>query len=186
MIHFAVVERHISERDGTRLCDGEPASGRDVSSEDWMALREARRKAILCPDCQDRVGPRNVRSDLYGMGRHSTAHLYAVPVLEGFDEIRNCSHCRRHTDEDCPAWRKARKAVAVLQEQSRRLVRGVSELHHATGGRTATIYEFAGGSVAYFAPDAADFAEAQELKGADAAAAQRILDERGVPGGLAA
>ena len=49
----------------------------------------------LCPDCQDRVDSRDVRSGLYGMGRHSTAHLYAVPVLEGFDAIRECSHCRR-------------------------------------------------------------------------------------------
>ena len=40
------------------------------------------------------------------------------------------------------------------------------------------IYEFADGSVAYFAPDAPDFAEARELKGDDLAAAQRVLDER--------
>ena len=120
------------------------------------------------------------------MGRMSPAHLYAVPVLAGFDAIRNCSHCRRETDEDCAAWRKVRKAVAVLREQSRRLVRGVDELRHATGGCTATVYEFAGGSVAYFAPEAPDFAEAGELKGADLAAVLRILDERGMPGGMAA
>ena len=47
--------------------------------------------------------PRDVSSDLYGMGRYSTSHLYAVPVLEGFDALRNCSHCRRSTDDDCAA-----------------------------------------------------------------------------------
>ena len=181
MIHFSAVERHISERDGTRLCDGEPASGRDVSSEDWMELCDA---ATLCPDYQDRVHQRDVKPELYGMGRMSPAHLYAVPVLEGFDAIRNCSHCRRRTDDDCAAWRKARKAVAVLREQSAWLARGVTELRHATGDCTATIYEFAGGSVAYFAPEAPDFAEAEELKGEDLATAQRILDKRSIPSGM--
>ena len=186
MIHFVAVERHISERAGTRLCDGEPASELDISSEDWMEIREARVAATLCPDCQDKLHPLDVQPELYGMGRHSTAHLYAVPVLAGFDAIRNCSHCRRETDEDCNAWVKTRKAVAVLREQSRRLVRGVDELRDATGGCTATVYEFAGGSVAYFAPDAPDFAEAGELKDDDLVAAQRILDERGYPCGMAA
>ena len=101
-----------------------------------------------------------------------------MPELEGFDAIRNCSHCRRRTDDDCVAWRKARKSVAVLQEQSRRLVRGVDELRHATGGCAATIYEFADGSVAFFAPDAPDFAEAGELKDDELAAARRVLTAR--------
>ena len=131
------------------------------------------------------MNPRDVRSDLYGYDRMSTAHLYAVPVLAAFDAIRNCSHCRRNTDDDCKAWREARKAVAVLTQEAIRLVRSVDELRHATGGRTANIYQFACGSVAYFAPDAPDFQEAGELKGADLAAAQRVLDERGIPGGLA-
>ena len=71
-----------------------------------------------------------------------------------------------------------RKAVAVLQEQSTRFVRGVDELHHATGGCTASIYEFAGGSVAYFAPEAPDFDEAGELKGDELAADRRVLAAR--------
>ena len=58
------------------------------------------------------MNPRNVRSELYGMGRHTTAHLYAVPVLAAFDAIRNCSHCRRETDDNCKAWREARELVA--------------------------------------------------------------------------
>ena len=91
------------------------------------------------------------------MGRHTTAHLYAVPVLAAFDAIRNCSHCRRETDDNCKAWREVRKAVAVLTQEARRLVKGVDELRDATGGCTANIYQFACGSGAYFAPDAPDF-----------------------------
>ena len=53
--------------------------------------------------CQDEVHPRDVNSDLYGMSRHSTAHLYSVLVLEGFDAVRNCSHCRQGTDANCTA-----------------------------------------------------------------------------------
>ena len=41
------------------------------------------------------MNPRDVEPELYGMGRHTTVHLYAVPVLAGFDAIRNCSHCRK-------------------------------------------------------------------------------------------
>lgn len=145
-----------------------------------MALRRVRAAATLCPDCQERVGPRNLQPDLYGFGRRSTAHLYAVPVLAALDAIRNCAHCRRHTDEDCPSWRKAHKSVAVLQDESRRSVRGIEELHHATGGQTAAIYEFADGSVAYFAPDAPDLAEAGELKDDALGRAIEILQERGV------
>ena len=125
-----------------------------------------------------------MQSELYGYGRMSTAHLCAVPVLAGFDAVRNCSHCRRSTDDDCKAWRKLRKAVAVLRQEAKRYVKGVDELRDATGGQTATIYQFACGSVAYFAPDAPDFQEAGELKDADLAAAQRVLDERGIPGGM--
>ena len=119
------------------------------------------------------------------MGRHSTAHLHAVPVLAGFDEIRNCSQCRRNTDDDCKAWCKLRKAVAVLRQEVRQYVKGVDELWDATGGCSANIYQFACGLVAYFAPDAPNFQEAGELKGDDLAAAQRVLGARGVAGGKA-
>ena len=77
-----------------------------------------------------------------------------------------------------------RDVAAVLTQEARRLAKGVDELRDATGGRTANIYQFAGGSVAYFAPDAPDFQEAGELKGdalAKAAAkAVRILNGSGV------
>ena len=180
MIHFNPVEHHIEDRAHTRLCDGRPASDTDVSSEDWFALREARKAATLCPDCQDQVNPRDVRSDLYGYDRMSTAHLYAVPVLAAFDAIRNCSHCRRNTNDNCKAWREARGSVAVLTQEARRLAKGVDELRDATGGRTANIYQFTCGSVAYFAPDTPDFQEAGELTGDALAKAVRILNGSGV------
>ena len=182
MIHFKPVEHHIRNRAQSRLCDGRPAGAADISSEDWSALRDARRDASLCPDCQNMVDSRDVRTELYGMGRHTTAHLYAVPVLAGFDAVRNCSHCRKNTDDNCKAWRKLRKAVAVLRQECRRYAKGVDELCEVTGGQTATIYEFACGSVAYFAPDAPDFQEAGVLKGDALAKALRILDARGVSG----
>ena len=184
MIHFKPIEQHIENRAQSRLCDGRPASDTDVSSEDWFALRDARKASTLCLECQDKVPLRHVQSDLYGYDRMSTAHLYAVPVLVAFDAIRNCSHCRRDTDDNCKAWQEARKAVAVLTQEARWLVKGVDELLDATGGRTANIYQFACGSVAYFAPEAPDFQEAGELKGDDLAAAQRLLDERGILGGI--
>ena len=58
----------------------------------------------------------------------------------------------------------------------------MDELRGATGGCAATIYQFACGSVAYFAPD---FLEAGELTGDDLARALRVLDARGAPGGKA-
>ena len=85
--------------------------------------------------------------------------------------MRNCSHCHRSTDDDCAAWRKLRKSVAVLKQECRQYVRRVGELLEAMGGRTANVYEYHAGLVAYFAPDALDFQEAAELKGANLAAA---------------
>ena len=64
--------------------------------------------------------------------------------------------------------------------EARRLAKGVDELREATGGRTANIYQFACGSVAYFAPDAPDFQEAGELKGDALARAVRLLNGSGV------
>ena len=74
------------------------------------------------------MNPRDVQSELYGYDRMSTAHLYSVPVLAAFDAIRNCSHCRRDTDDNCKAWQEARKAVAVLTQEARGLRRGEDEL----------------------------------------------------------
>ena len=54
---------------------------------------------------------------------------------------------------------------------------GVDKLLAATSGRAATVYDFAGGSVAYLAPDADDFCEAGELKNDNLTVAQQILNE---------
>ena len=75
MTNFSPIEHHIENRAQKRLCDGRPASDTDVSAEDWAALRDARKDAILCSDCQDRVNPSDVRTELYGYGRMSIAHL---------------------------------------------------------------------------------------------------------------
>ena len=104
-----------------------------------------------------------------------------MPVLAAFDTIRNCSHCRRNTDDDCKAWREARDAAATLTQEARRLAKSVDELRDATSGCAANIYQFSCGSVAYFAPDALDFQEVGELKGDDLARALRVLDTRGRP-----
>ena len=124
------------------------------------------------------MSPRDVKPELYGYGKMSTAHLYAVPVLAAFDAIRNCSHCRRDTDDNCKGWQEARESVAVLAQEARRFAKGVDELRDATGGRPANIYQFACGSVAYFAPDAPDFQEAGELKRDALDKALRVLDAR--------
>ncbi len=162
-----------------QLCAGGPVGITDISLRGWSALRDAHKDATLCPDCQDRMHPLNIEPELYGMGRHTTAHLYAVPGPAAFDAIRNCSHCRRDTDDNCKAWREARKSVSVVVQEARRLAKGVDELRDATGGRMVNIYQFACGSVAYFAPDAPDFQEAGEMKGGALTAAQRVIDARG-------
>ena len=91
------------------------------------------------------------------MGRHTTAHLYAGPVEAAFDTIRNYSHCRRDTDA----------GGKVACEGCGRAA--------ARNGWPATIYQFACGLVAYFAPEASDFQEAGELEGDALARALRIL-----------
>ena len=64
MVHFRPVEHHIKDRAHARLCDGRPASDADISSEDWDALRDSRKDATLCPDCQDRVDSRYARTNV--------------------------------------------------------------------------------------------------------------------------
>ena len=76
MIRFSAIEHHIEDRAQNRLCDGRPASDADMASTDRDAVREARRAATLCPDCQYRMNPRDIEPELYGLGR-PTAHLCA-------------------------------------------------------------------------------------------------------------
>ena len=105
--------------------------------------------------------------------------------------MSNCSHCRWDTsDDNCKAWLEARESVAVLMREARRFAKGVGELLDATGGRTANIYQFACGPVAYFAPDAPDFQEADKLEGSQVyptpilsmykVEAATILDTKGI------
>ena len=54
----------------------------------------------------------------------------------------------------------------------------VPELQDVTGAHSATIYQFADDSVGYFAPDASDWREADELKGKAFQRALRILQDR--------
>ena len=60
--------------------------------------------------------------------------------------------------------------MAVLRQECRRYAKGVNELLSATGGRTAIIYEYHAGSVAYFAPETPDYCESEELRNDDLAA----------------
>ena len=101
------MKRHIT-RDGetTRLCDGQPAGGNDISTLDLPALREARAEVTLCPRCQQRSGipPFALQPQLYHQGRRTLAHLYTVPLLYDFDRICNCPHCRENPgDRSCQA-----------------------------------------------------------------------------------
>ena len=107
-----------------------------------------------------------------------------MPVLNDLDNIRNCPHCRQSPgDRNCRAWQEARKGVRSLRQEARRFAREVTELKRATGGCTATIYQFLDGSVGYFAPDAPMWREAGALTGPDLDGALEILQRRGVPGG---
>ena len=141
MVWLSPVEQHIANRSHTRLCDGSAASDSDISSEDWSALRESRRDATLCPDCQDKVSPHDVKPELYGYDRMSTAHLYSVPVLNGFDAVRNSSYRRRDTDDNCKSWREARKSVEVLAQEASHPAKGVScGTQRVAGWRTSTSF----------------------------------------------
>ena len=58
--------------------------------------------------------------------------------------------------------------MAVLRQECQAVTRRVwKSLLETTGDRTAIIYEYHAGSVAYFTPEAPDYAEAGELKGDD-------------------
>ena len=186
MIDLRLVRRHITgRREPVRLCDGQPAGGDDVPSGDREALREARYEATLCPACQQRSGipPFALRPQLYSSKpRRTIAEFYPVPVLCDFDDIRNCPHCRLHPgDRSCRAWEEARKGVAVLHREARRIARDVAEIPEATAGCAAILYEFCDGSVGYFALEAPPWREAGEVTGRALEEALQVLEERGTP-----
>ncbi len=171
-----------------RLCDGQPAGDADISGTDLDALREARSRATLCPDCQQNLGQPAVllRIPRYRNSDQTLAHLYTVPVQYDFDDIRNCAHCRGNPRErNCRSWENAREGVKVLHQEARRIARNVEEMADATGGKPGNLYEFVDDTVAYFTLDAPPWREAEDLKGEALERAREILNERGTPGGKA-
>ena len=55
--------------------------------------------------------------------------------------------------------------MRVLHREARRIAKDVTDLDGVTGGCIATVYQFADGSVAYFALDAPAWREADEIAG---------------------
>ena len=182
-MNWSPIAHHITKsRETTRLCDRRPAGQADIPTDDVGALREARSQATLCPTCQLKSGypPFHLQQSRYRDGHRTLAHLYTVPVLNDLDNIRNCPHCRQFPgDRTCRAWQEARMGVRTLRQEARRFAREVTELNAATGGCTATIYQFLDGSVGYFAPDAPMWREAGDLTGQNLAKALEILQRRG-------
>ena len=183
------IAHHITKsQDPGRLCNGRPAGEADIPTSDTGALREARAQATLCPTCQLKSGypPFHLQQSRYRSANRTLAHLYTVPVLNDLDGIRNCPHCHQSPgDRTCQARQEARKGVRTLRQEARRFAREVTELRAATGGCTATLYQFLDGSVGYFALDAPMWWEAGEITGQDLDKALAILQQRGAPGGRA-
>ena len=178
MIEPSPVRHHMTGRhDPVRLCDGQPAADDDIPATDIDALRDARAEATLCPVCQQNshIHDYSLRPDRYQDGRRTLAHLYTVPVQYAFDGIRNCPHCRENPgNRTCRAWNEARKSVRVLHREARRIAKDVTDLDGVTGGCIATVYQFADGSVAYFALDAPAWREADEIAGRALLAIKRL------------
>ena len=187
MVTFPPILHHVKGRlVETRLCDFEPATDLDIGVEDILALQGARAEATLCPKCQQRSGIAaiHLRKDRYGSGKRSQTRMYTVPVLYRLDDIRNCLKCRVDPDDhSCQHWEVAREAVRVLEQQAKLFVRDVDELMDATGGRTAMLYQFLDGSVAFFAWGAPSWQEAGEITGTALETALGILLARSQPGG---
>ena len=164
MIEYRPIRHHIFRSpEPTRLCDGQPSSTDDLLTRDIGPLREARAEATLCPTCQLRSGHRAfyLRPLRQVYGKQTLAYLHTLPIQNGFDEVRNCPHCREAPGEPaCRAWKNLAKSVRVLQHEASLTARDVTELMHTTDGRPATLYRFVDGSVGYLAPDAPSWLEA--------------------------
>ena len=70
--------------------------------------------------------------------------------------------------------------MLVLHREAWRSARDVTRLSEATGSCAATVYQFADGSVAYFALDAPSWQEADEVTGRALERALRALGAWGV------
>ena len=189
MIESQPIRHHIFRMpEPVRLCDGQPSGPDDIATREMEALREARAEATLCPTCQVNSGhqPFRLRPSRQGHGKRTLAYMYTIPVQDGFDDVRNCPHCRENPGKrTCRAWRGLARSVRVLQQEARLTAREVTELTGATGGRQATLYRFLDGSVGYLAPDAPPWQEAGEVTGRALARAFRVLGKRGVPAAAA-
>ena len=105
--------------------------------------------------------------------------------MRKFAQIPNpqLPHCRLHPgDRSCRAWEEARKGVAVLHREARRIARDVAEIPEATAGCAAILHEFCDGSVGYFALEAPPGQEAGEGTGRALEEALQVLEEGGAPG----
>ena len=158
MIESQPIRHHIFRiPEPARRCDGRPSGPDDIASRDLEVLRDARAEATLCPTCQVNSGhqPFRLRPTRQEYGKRTLAYLHTLPVQDGFDDVRNCPHCRENPgDRACRAWRDLARSVRVLQQEASLTAREATELMEATGGRPATLYRFLDGSVGCLAPDA--------------------------------
>ena len=186
MVHYPLIAHHLVWQE-LRLCDGRLAGPGDILTADLQVAREARGMATLCPACQEGLGRRRLelgrRREVFG--RQSLACLYSFPVQDGYDDVRNCGHCRAGPHgAGCAAWERVRAGVMTLREESVLIVPDTGELGGLTGGVRAAVFRFFDGSVGYFAQDAPDWREAGEVTGVvGLERAERVLSAVGRPGG---
>ena len=84
-------------------------------------LREGHADTTLCPTCQRGSGLPlfHIQTPWYVQGHRTLAHLYTIPVLHDFEDIRNCPHCRASTgDWTCRVCKQARKGCRPCTERS--------------------------------------------------------------------
>ena len=186
MIHFPELEQHIAGRSDHRLCNHEQATDEDIDHTDMAALKEARAAATLCPWCQHESGLHsfNLQSDRYGPPPRSMAHLYSIPALYDFDNVRNCPCCRQNPDgRSCRARINLAKGYQTLEDECRAKAKATgTALEEHTGGPGARIFLLADGSIAFWNHKAPDWKESGQLTGLALQEANQLLLERGTPG----
>ena len=124
-----------------------------------------------------------MKPELYGMGRMSTAHLYAVPCWPVSMRLETARRaCRRSSDDNCrlggrPAspWPYSGRSPGDTQRV------WMSCWPQQVAAPPPSTCSRADRSLTS-RPEAPDFQEAAELTGDTLTQAQRILDERGLAG----